>query len=275
MIAAVTHRHTLAGRVLGNPLFLWVGTRSYGLYLYHWPIYQIIRKDRRQPADVAAVRGRDGGRRSSITELSYRYVEMPIRKGVVGVWWRGLRRARDPVPRQLVTSPFGRASLLLDRRRDPPRPAPICSRTRSRQSIDEGAEATTDRRVTVDGPDGAAPAPTRTAPPTGTTVRRATGSVAPADQTTTTHDHDDHDAAADRAGRLPGDRRLGDARRGRRRSPTGAYSSTPPSSRQMIDMVPVVRAASRGGAVRRRRRHPPRHQRAVRARTRSTPSWRR
>jgi hypothetical protein len=23
---------------------LWIGTRSYGLYLFHWPIYQIIRK---------------------------------------------------------------------------------------------------------------------------------------------------------------------------------------------------------------------------------------
>ena len=31
------------GRLLGNPVFNWVGTRSYGLYLYHWPIYQIIR----------------------------------------------------------------------------------------------------------------------------------------------------------------------------------------------------------------------------------------
>ena len=28
---------------LGNPALNWIGTRSYGLYLYHWPIFQIIR----------------------------------------------------------------------------------------------------------------------------------------------------------------------------------------------------------------------------------------
>ena len=33
-----------ADGLLGNPLFNWIGTRSYGLYLFHWPIYQVIRK---------------------------------------------------------------------------------------------------------------------------------------------------------------------------------------------------------------------------------------
>ena len=43
IIAAVTHRGAYANRVLGNRVFRWIGTRSYGLYLYHWPIYQMIR----------------------------------------------------------------------------------------------------------------------------------------------------------------------------------------------------------------------------------------
>ena len=43
VIAAVTHQRAMMGRLLGNPVFNWVGTRSYGMYLYHWPIYQIIR----------------------------------------------------------------------------------------------------------------------------------------------------------------------------------------------------------------------------------------
>ena len=44
VIAAVTHRGTSIGPALGNALFVWIGTRSYGLYLYHWPIYQGIRR---------------------------------------------------------------------------------------------------------------------------------------------------------------------------------------------------------------------------------------
>ena len=43
VIMAVTHKGSELGRWLGHPILNWVGTRSYGLYLYHWPIYQIIR----------------------------------------------------------------------------------------------------------------------------------------------------------------------------------------------------------------------------------------
>jgi peptidoglycan/LPS O-acetylase OafA/YrhL len=109
VIAAVTHQRSLAGPVMGNPLFLWVGTRSYGLYLYHWPIYQVIREVAGNPLTVSEFVGAMAVT-LVITELSYRYVEMPIRRRVVGEWLRGLRRATDPVPRQLV---FGSVAIAV------------------------------------------------------------------------------------------------------------------------------------------------------------------
>ena len=182
VIAAVTHRRSLAGAVLGNPVFLWVGTRSYGMYLYHWPIYQVIRRIAGNaltwPQFAAAMAAT-----MVITELSYRYVETPIRKGVVGIWWRGLRRARDPVPRQLVTvafssclalSIFGVFSLA---RAD-------LKQNEIAESVDAGEEATTDLAGDLLG---STVPPTGTeAPTTGTTVPAATPSVAPAQTTTTT-----------------------------------------------------------------------------------------
>jgi peptidoglycan/LPS O-acetylase OafA/YrhL len=93
VIAAVTHAGSLTGRLLGTPVLAWIGTRSYGLYLFHWPIYQIIR-------------GQAGVKMSlgqfllamlltvPITELSYRLVEQPVRKGAIGAW---LRREREPL----------------------------------------------------------------------------------------------------------------------------------------------------------------------------------
>jgi hypothetical protein len=65
--------------LLGNKAFVWVGTRSYGLYLYHWPVYQIIRKQAGLSLTIAelvlamliTV---------PLTEASYRFVEAPIRK---------------------------------------------------------------------------------------------------------------------------------------------------------------------------------------------------
>jgi hypothetical protein len=98
VIAAVTHQATFLGRFLGNPVLNYLGTRSYGLYLYHWPIYQIIRS-------YAGI-GLTGAQfvlamviTLPITEVSYRFVETPIRKGRLGEWWRGrhdIRRRSGP-----------------------------------------------------------------------------------------------------------------------------------------------------------------------------------
>jgi peptidoglycan/LPS O-acetylase OafA/YrhL len=90
IIAAVTHRESISGRVLATPVLNWVGTRSYGLYLYHWPVYQAIRKRAGEPLSIgefvlAMVIT------LPITELSYRYVETPIRKGQLGALWQRVR----------------------------------------------------------------------------------------------------------------------------------------------------------------------------------------
>jgi peptidoglycan/LPS O-acetylase OafA/YrhL len=80
VLGALVHRHSYVGRVLAVPPLLWLGTRSYGLYLYHWPIYQIIRRVAGVPLSVVefvvamALTG-------VIAEVSYRYLEMPIRRG--------------------------------------------------------------------------------------------------------------------------------------------------------------------------------------------------
>ncbi len=86
VIAAVVHRQAFLGRLLGNPVLNWIGTRSYGLYLFHWPIYQIIRKyagvGMTVPQFILAM-----VITVPITELSYRLVETPIRRhGLIG--WR-------------------------------------------------------------------------------------------------------------------------------------------------------------------------------------------
>lgn len=112
VIAAVTHRDTVMSKVLGNPLLRYIGTRSYGLYLYSWPIYQIIRKvagnslSFRQFVVAMVVT-------AVITELSYTYIETPIRRRQVAAWWDTLRRRRDPVPRQLVAGTIVVSLALL------------------------------------------------------------------------------------------------------------------------------------------------------------------
>jgi len=98
VIAAATHRRSWIGRLMGIAPLRWVGTRSYGLYLYHWPIYQVLR-DPGQPlqlrqfviAMLITV---------PITELSYRFVELPIRLGRLSKFVAAHRDASTTEARQ-------------------------------------------------------------------------------------------------------------------------------------------------------------------------------
>ena len=109
MIVAVTHRHAWTGRLLGIRPLRWVGTRSYGLYLYHWVIYQIIRKVAGNTLTVEqfvvaiVVSG-------LLAEVSYQLVEMPVRRRHVGLVWARIKRTRDPLTHRIIA--FGAASVI-------------------------------------------------------------------------------------------------------------------------------------------------------------------
>ncbi|CAB4788805.1 MAG: acyltransferase family protein [Actinobacteria bacterium] len=94
IIAAAVHPHTLlATRVLGNPILVYIGQRSYGLYLFHWPIFQFYRQFAGRGLNViefvllfalALV----------VTEVSYRFIEMPVRSGGLREAWGKFRHSR-------------------------------------------------------------------------------------------------------------------------------------------------------------------------------------
>jgi len=94
VIAAATHPHTVVARwVLGNRILAAIGRRSYGLYLYHWPIFQFSRGVAGRaltPAEFAVL----AVATVVVTECSYQFVERPIRDGRFTEWWRGARYPR-------------------------------------------------------------------------------------------------------------------------------------------------------------------------------------
>lgn len=91
LIAAASHPGAPFGRILGSQPWRYIGQRSYGLYLYHWPIYVITRPDLDIPLDGPALLGLRLGLTFLVAEISYRYVEIPIRRGAIGAFitrWR-------------------------------------------------------------------------------------------------------------------------------------------------------------------------------------------
>ena len=100
VIAAVTHPTAVLGRVvLGNRLFVWIGQRSYGLYLYHWAIFQFSRKLAGKELTMPQFLGLMAIT-VVVTELSYRFIETPVRKGNFSRWLRSWRGAETPERRR-------------------------------------------------------------------------------------------------------------------------------------------------------------------------------
>jgi peptidoglycan/LPS O-acetylase OafA/YrhL len=74
---------TITSRLLGARPAVWIGKRSYGIYLWHWPVYLVTRPGLDVPLTgiplfvfrVAVTVG--------LAAASYRYVEVPIRSGAL------------------------------------------------------------------------------------------------------------------------------------------------------------------------------------------------
>jgi lysophospholipase L1-like esterase len=94
VIAAAVHpTATMTHALLGNRVMTYIGQRSYGLYLYHWPVFQMYRRFAGKgltPYEFVLLMLLT----LAITELSYRYVELPVRDGRFGAWWRTRREER-------------------------------------------------------------------------------------------------------------------------------------------------------------------------------------
>ena len=121
LIAAVTHPASFLGPALGVGVLRYLGRRSYGIYLWHWPIFMVTRPgiDVEWSEPVAFVIRM--GLTLGVAELSYRLVEMPIRRGALGRAWKafrsgsraGLRTLGTLITAALVTVLAGSVAIAL------------------------------------------------------------------------------------------------------------------------------------------------------------------
>jgi peptidoglycan/LPS O-acetylase OafA/YrhL len=85
VVAAVVIPGSRLGNALGWRPVRWIGVRSYGIYLWHWPIIVLIGKgsgDMRYVQAVLAV-----ALTLLVSDLSWRFLEQPIRRGSLSRLW--------------------------------------------------------------------------------------------------------------------------------------------------------------------------------------------
>jgi peptidoglycan/LPS O-acetylase OafA/YrhL len=90
MVASAASPASRFGRILGGESLRWLGVRSYGIYLWHFPIIVLTTPaaggdtPSRRVLQLAAIIG--------CAAVSWRYIEEPIRHGALSKWWAQRRR---------------------------------------------------------------------------------------------------------------------------------------------------------------------------------------
>ena len=101
MVYAVSGRKTWLSRFLSNPVLKWIGDRSYSIYLWHYPIILLISKGIKASWWITLI---EIVLSVVLAELSYRFIETPIRHGIIGKYLNILRsrpKSRQEKKRQV------------------------------------------------------------------------------------------------------------------------------------------------------------------------------
>jgi peptidoglycan/LPS O-acetylase OafA/YrhL len=89
VVAAAAHPASSFGRVLGVRPLRWLGERSYAAYLWHYPVIVLTAPSPSTGFDLPRAVLQVVGT-LVLAELSWRFVESPVRRGALGRAWREL-----------------------------------------------------------------------------------------------------------------------------------------------------------------------------------------
>lgn len=91
IITSIVHPASRFAPILNNRVLLWIGERSYAIYLWHWVIFQITRPR-------VDIDGEDWALIAlrilvvlALADISLKLVELPIRSGAVEYWFKGMK----------------------------------------------------------------------------------------------------------------------------------------------------------------------------------------
>lgn len=112
LIAAVVHPACRVGRLLSTPPLRWIGDRSYGIYLWHWPVMVLSRPGIDVSWSPWLLVPFQLGLTVGLAAASYRWVEMPFRTGVAQERLRTWMRRRAPRHRLAIVSSGALGAVL-------------------------------------------------------------------------------------------------------------------------------------------------------------------
>ena len=100
ILISIVHPASRFAPLLRNKVLLWIGERSYAIYLWHWVIFQISRPQVDLDGENWALFSLRILLVLAMADISLRLVELPIRSGAVAYWFGGMKYRTKAVRRK-------------------------------------------------------------------------------------------------------------------------------------------------------------------------------
>jgi peptidoglycan/LPS O-acetylase OafA/YrhL len=91
IIMSVVHPASRFAPLLQNRVLVWIGQRSYAIYLWHWIIFQVTRPSVDLAGSTWALYALRILIVFALADISLRYIEQPVRRGALKHWLKGLK----------------------------------------------------------------------------------------------------------------------------------------------------------------------------------------
>jgi len=100
IILSVVHPASRFAPILQHPFMVWIGERSYAIYLWHWIVFQLTRPAQDLTGSTWALYLFRILVVFALADISQRWIEAPFRNGVIGNWFRGMKYRTKEVRRR-------------------------------------------------------------------------------------------------------------------------------------------------------------------------------
>ncbi len=91
IIISIVHPASRFAPLLSNRVLLWIGERSYAIYLWHWVVFQLTRPTVDLEGQSWALFLLRILLVAALADISLRWIELPIRSGAVRYWFKGMK----------------------------------------------------------------------------------------------------------------------------------------------------------------------------------------
>ncbi len=113
IIMSVVHPASRFAPILQHPVMVWIGERSYAIYLWHWIVFQVTRPAQDLAGSTWALYLFRILVVFALADISQRWIEVPVRNGVISNWFRGMKyRTKEVQRRQKATAGLVALALL-------------------------------------------------------------------------------------------------------------------------------------------------------------------